>query len=64
MIKSNLNIQPINIFDHDFLYTAYADDTIFFIKNKDSVIELELLNTCDNTCDKRHQLQPKQRKTI
>ena len=34
MIKSNQNIQPINIFDYDFLYTAYADDTTFLSKTK------------------------------
>ena len=26
-IKPNQNIQPINIFDHYFLYTTYTDDT-------------------------------------
>ena len=31
-IKSNQNIQPINIFDHDFLYTAYAGKTTFLSK--------------------------------
>jgi len=46
ILKANENIKPINIFDHDFLYTAYADDTTFFIKDKNSVIEL--LNVFDN----------------
>ena len=36
MIKSNQNIQPINIFDNDFLYTGCTDDTTFFIKNRDN----------------------------
>ena len=40
MIKANQNIKPLNIFGHDFLYTAYGDDTTFFIRNKNSVIEL------------------------
>ena len=31
---------PISIFGYDFLYTAYADDTTFFIRNKNSVIVL------------------------
>ena len=40
MIKSNQNIQIINIFDHAFLYIVYADDTTCFLfKNKDSAIE-------------------------
>ena len=30
MIKSNPNIKGINIFNHNYLYTAHADDTIFF----------------------------------
>ena len=41
-------MQLVNIFDHDFLYTAYADDTTFFIKNKDSVIELS--DILDKSC--------------
>ena len=30
----------LNIFDHLFLYTVYADDTTFFLENKKSVEEL------------------------
>ena len=41
MISSNPNIKPINIFYHNFLYTTYADETAFFINNKNSVIELQ-----------------------
>ena len=37
---SNQIIQPIKIFNHDFLYTAYADDTTVFIKKKNVVIKL------------------------
>ena len=40
VIKSNQNINKLRIFEHDFLYTAYADDTIFFVKNQTSVIEI------------------------
>lgn len=40
MIKTNQNIKPVNIFGHYFLYTAYADDIKFFIRNKNSVIVL------------------------
>ena len=36
MIKIN---QSPKIFGHDFLYTAYADDTTFLIRNKDSIME-------------------------
>ena len=45
LIKSNKNIHGINIFNHDFLYTAYADGTTFFLKDLDSVKNvLEVLN--------------------
>ena len=30
MIKSNPNIKGLNIFNHDYLYTAYTDCTTFF----------------------------------
>ena len=36
-INFNQNIDGINIFDHEYLYTAYADDTMFFLKNQTSV---------------------------
>ena len=39
MTKTNQDITPLNIFVVDFLYTAYADDTTFFIRNKNLVIE-------------------------
>ena len=38
--KENKKINSLNIFDKTFLYTAYADDTTFFLKDKKSVIEL------------------------
>ena len=30
----------MNIFKHEFLYTTYADDTTFFLKNRKSIMEL------------------------
>ena len=36
----NENINGLNIFENTFLYTAYADDTTFFLKEKKNVIEL------------------------
>ena len=36
----NENINGLNIFENKFLYTAYADDTTFFLKEKKNVIEL------------------------
>ena len=35
--KSNKNIHGINKFNHDFLYTVYADDTTFFLKDLDLI---------------------------
>ena len=40
MIHKNIAIEPIEIFDHKFLLTSYADDSTFFVKNTDSVHEL------------------------
>ena len=36
-IKFNKNIDEINIFNHEYLYTPYADDTTLFLKNQASV---------------------------
>ena len=47
VIKSNQNIDKSRIFEHDFLYTAYADDTTFFVKNQTSAIEI--LKVFDNS---------------
>ena len=38
--KGSKKINGLNIFDKTFLYAAYADDTIFFLKDTKSVIEL------------------------
>ena len=34
LIKQNKDIHDLTFFDHTFLYTAYADDTTFFLKDK------------------------------
>ena len=39
-IKENKNINGFNIFNHIFMYTEYADDTTFFLEDKESVIEV------------------------
>ena len=41
--KNNKNIKSLKILGNTFLYTAYADDTTFFLKNLGSI--KELLNT-------------------
>ena len=38
--KESKKINHLSIFDKTFLYTAYADDTTFFLKDTESVIEL------------------------
>ena len=35
-VKNNSKVKGLNIFKHEFLYTAYADDTTFFLKNRNS----------------------------
>ena len=39
LVKSNNNIKGLEVYGHNFLYRAYADDSSFFFKNKKSVIE-------------------------
>ena len=39
-IKENKKIKGRNISNHTFLYTAYADDTTFFLKDKESLVEV------------------------
>ena len=39
-IKESKKINGLNIFDKTFLYTAYAEDTTFFLTDTKSVIEL------------------------
>ena len=40
MIKTNENIEGLDNFDYLFLYSAYSDDPIFFLKCKKSVMKL------------------------
>ena len=48
-VKNNPKIKGLNIFKHEFLYTAYADGTTFFLKDRNSIIELmNALNTFYN----------------
>ena len=37
MIKNNNAIKPLDICDSTFLYSAYADDATFFLKDDESV---------------------------
>ena len=37
MIKSNPKIIGLNILNQNYLYTAYADDTTFFLNNQKSI---------------------------
>ena len=39
-IKDNKSIKILSIFKHILLHTTYADDTIFFLKDKESLIEV------------------------
>ena len=39
-VKNNPKVKGLNIFKHEFLYTAYADDTTFFLKDRNSMTEL------------------------
>ena len=40
IIKETSNIKCFEIFQKEFIYIAYADDTTFFLKNTESVIDL------------------------
>ena len=40
MVKSIPNIKGLNIFNHNYLYTAYADDTTSFLNDQKSIREL------------------------
>ena len=40
VIKENPRIKGLNIFYHCYLYSAYADDTIFFLKDVNSIKEI------------------------
>ena len=40
MVRQNRNIKGLNVFDHSFLLTSYADDTTFFVDNLVSAEEI------------------------
>ena len=40
LIKANPDIEGLQFFSHTFLYSAYADDTTFFLRNKKSATEV------------------------
>ena len=40
MVRNNKDIKGLNVFDHLLLYTAYADDTTFFLENMEPIEEL------------------------
>ena len=37
LVKSDKNVHGLSTFEHEFLYTAYADDATFFLKDLNSV---------------------------
>ena len=37
IIKTNKNVHSLNIFDHEYLYTAYEDDTTLFFEDISSI---------------------------
>ena len=39
-LKINTNIDGIEVFNHNFLYLAYADVATFFLKNEKSIYQL------------------------
>ena len=44
LIKENPDIEGLNFFSHAFLYSAYADDTTFFLRNESAT---EVIKTFD-----------------
>ena len=38
LIKANKRVKGINIFEHTYLYSAYANDITFFLRDKRSVV--------------------------
>ena len=40
LLKNNTCIEGLNIFDLIFLYSAYADDNTFLVKNVESIEEI------------------------
>ena len=40
IVKNNKDIKSLKVLGNTFLYTAYGDDTIFFLKSLGSIKEL------------------------
>ena len=59
--KNNPKVKCLKIFRHEFLYTAYADDTTFFLKVKDKKSIIELINEL-NTFSNFSGLKPDKKK--
>ena len=59
LIKANKRVKGINIFEHIYLYSAYADNTCFSLRDKRSI--QELINTFA-TFSKQLDLKPKHEK--
>ena len=41
MVRNNKNIKGLNIFDNFFSHIVYADNTTFFLQNKELIEELK-----------------------
>ena len=39
-IKESKNVQGLTIFNNQFLYTAYTDDTTFLLSNENSLVDV------------------------
>ena len=39
-VKNNPKVKGLNVFKHEFLYTANVDDTTFFLQGRKSITEL------------------------
>ena len=40
LIKANKRVKGMNIFEHTYLYSAYAGDTTFFLRDEISIKQL------------------------
>ena len=40
MIRDNQNITGLKVFNYEFKFTSYADDTTCFVKNVESIQEI------------------------
>ena len=40
LVKANHKIRGVNVFQYTYLYTAYSDDTTYFLKNKNSIRQI------------------------